>query len=42
VIKPVLSVVEAVILECDTRPGKHLLGVLELRPMLGGVAAVLS
>jgi len=39
--KPLLSIVEAVILEGDARPGEHLFGVLKTQAMLGEVAAVL-
>src|SRR5258708_36201138 len=33
--EPFFSIVEAVIHECDTRPGKHLLGVRKLQAVLG-------
>src|SRR5580692_3364138 len=39
--KPLLSIVEAAVLEGDARPGKHQFRVLEIQAMLGEVAAIL-
>src|SRR5712692_9558564 len=39
--EPFFSIVEAVVLERDARPGKHPLGVFEAQAVLGEVTAVL-
>ncbi len=39
--KPLLSIVEAAILEGDARPVEHPFGVLKIQTMLGEVAAIL-
>jgi hypothetical protein len=35
--EPFFSIAEAVVFECDARPGKHLFGILEAEAMLGDV-----
>jgi hypothetical protein len=39
--EPLLSIIEAAVLEGDTRSGKHLFGVFKAQAMLGEVPAVL-